>query len=170
MKPTSVHHLSERFTELSDRFRSLWTFYQFLGGVYRHLGRGEVPYAYDFQSLYRRLQEMVPRVGMAEAGPTQIEFEQLERELGRVHSELAKIEEALPPSLLRRFFDHLKRQDEKILYALIKFYLRYPELDPDTLDKLDLLLTRISESPPHDGRVSVRGGPEMRASFERLAE
>jgi len=64
MKPTNVHQLSERFTDLSDRFRSLWTFYQFLGGVYRHRGQGEVPYTYDFQSLYRRLQEMVPRVGM----------------------------------------------------------------------------------------------------------
>lgn len=170
MKPTTVHHLSERFTDLSDRFRSLWTFYQFLGGVYRHRGQGEVPYSYDFQSLYRRLQEMVPRVGMEELGATQVEFEQLERELGRIHSELAKIERDLPPSLLRRFFDHLKRQDEKILYALAKFYLRSPELDPDTLDKLDLLLTRIGETPPSDGRIAMRGGLELKANFERLAE
>jgi len=126
MKPTSVHQLSERFTELSDRFRSLWTFYQFLGGVYRHRGQGEVPYVYDFQALYRRLQEMVPRVGMEAAGAAPIEFEQVERELGRIHGELSKIEANLPPSLLRRFFDHLKRQDEKILYALIKFYLKSP--------------------------------------------
>jgi hypothetical protein len=169
MKPTTVHHLSERFTDLSDRFRSLWTFYQFLGGVYRHRGQGEVPYTYDFQSLYRRLQEMVPRVGMEELGATQIEFEQLERELGRIHTELAKIERELPPSLLRRFFDHLKRQDEKILYALAKFYLRSPEFDLDTLDKLDLLLTRIGETPPQDGRIAMRGGAELRKNFERLA-
>ena len=169
MKPTNVHQLSERFTDLSDRFRSLWTFYQFLGGVYRHRGQGEVPYTYDFQSLYRRLQEMVPQVGMEDAGATEIEFEQVERELGRIHGELSKIEAGLPPSLLRRFFDHLKRQDEKILYALIKFYLRSSELGPDTLDKLDLLLTRIAESSTEDGRVSVRSTTDLKSSFERLA-
>jgi hypothetical protein len=59
-------------------------------------------------------------------------------------------------------FDHL-RQDEKILYALIKFYLRSPELTPDTLDKLDLLLTRIA-SPTHEGRVSVRSTTERSTS------
>ena len=169
MKPTGVHHLSERFTDVSDRFRSLWTFYQFLGGVYRHRSQGEVPYSYDFQALYRRLQEMVPRVGMGDAGATEIDFEQVERELGRIHSELSKIEAALPPSLLRRFFDHLKRQDEKILYALIKFYLRSPELTPDTLDKLDLLLTRIAENPVQDGRVSIRSTTDLKSNFERLA-
>jgi hypothetical protein len=169
MKPTTVHQLSERFTDVSDRFRSLWTFYQFLGGVYRHQRQGDVPYSYDFQSLYRRLQEMVPRVGMEELATTQVEFEQVERELGRVHAELAKIESELPPSLLRRFFDHLKKQDEKILHALTKFYLRSPEIDPDTLDKLDLLLTRIAESPPHDGRVGLRGGAELKTNLERLA-
>jgi hypothetical protein len=169
MKPTSVHQLSERFTELSDRFRSLWTFYQFLGGVYRHRGQGEVPYVYDFQGLYRRLQEMVPRVGMEAGGATQIEFEQVERELGRIHGELSKIEANLPPSLLRRFFDHLKRQDEKILYALIKFYLKSPELSADTLDKLDLLLTRIAESTTPEGRISVRSTTDLKSNFERLA-
>lgn len=169
MKPTTAHRLSERFTDLSDRFRSLWTFYQFLGGVYRHRGAGEVPYAYDFQALYRRVQEMVPRVGMEDASTTQLEFEQLERELGRIHTEIAKIEADLPPSLLRRFFDHLKRQDEKILFALVKFYLRAPELDADTLDKLDLLLTRIAETPPHEGRIGIRSGVELRSNFERLA-
>jgi hypothetical protein len=169
MKPTGVHQLSERFTDVSDRFRSLWTFYQFLGGVYRHRGQGEVPYSYDFQALYRRLQEMVPRVGMGDVGSTEIEFEQVERELGRIHGELSKIEASLPPSLLRRFFDHLKRQDEKILFALIKFYLRSPELSPDTLDKLDLLLTRIAENPTQEGRVSVRSTTELKSNFERLA-
>ncbi len=162
--------MSERFTELSDRFRSLWTFYQFLGGVYKHLGEGELPYSYDFQSLYRRLQELVPRVGMEGSSTAVLEFEQMERELGRIHAEIAKIETALPPSLLRRFFDQLKRQDEKILYALAKFYLRSADFDQDTLDKLDILLTRVAETPLQDGRYTARNQAEMRKNFDRLAE
>ena len=169
MKPTSVHQLSERFTELSDRFRSLWTFYQFLGGVYKHRGEGDLPYTYDFQALYRRLQELVPRVGMEGSSAAALEFEQMERELGRIHAELAKIETELPPSLLRRFFDQLKRQDEKILYALAKFYLKSTDFSQDTLDKLDMLLTRVAETPVQGGRFAARNQAEIRKNFERLA-
>ena len=57
---------SERFTHLSDRFRSLWTFYQFLAGVLKHLDEGPVPYSYDFQSLHRRLQALVHTVGIGD--------------------------------------------------------------------------------------------------------
>ena len=169
MKPTSVHQLSERFTELSDRFRSLWTFYQFLGGVYKHRGEGDLPYTYDFQALYRRLQELVPRVGMEGSSAAALEFEQMERELGRIHAELAKIETELPPSLLRRFFDQLKRQDEKILYALAKFYLKSTDFGQDTLGKLDMLLTRVAETPVQGGRFAARNQAEIRKNFERLA-
>lgn len=161
--------MSERFTELSDRFRSLWTFYQFLGGVYKHRGDGALPYQYDFQALYRRLQELVSRVGMEGSSATALEFEHMERELGRIHSELAKIEREFHPSLLRRFFDHLKRQDEKILYALVKFYLKSPEFDQDTLDKLDILLTRVAETPLQEGRYAARNHAELRKNFDRLA-
>ena len=98
-----------------------------------------------------------------------LEFEQIERELGRIHAELAKIEAGLPPSLLRRFFDQLKRQDEKILYALAKFYLKSADFGQDTLDKLDMLLTRVAETPVQGGRYAARNQVEIRKNFERLA-
>ena len=58
--PTS----SVRYTILSDRFRSLWTFYQFLGGVLNHLGEGPIPYTYDFQALHSRLKDLVHNIGV----------------------------------------------------------------------------------------------------------
>lgn len=169
MEPTTAHALSERFTRLSDRFRSLWTFYQFLGGVYKHRGDGAVPYSYDFQALYRRLQELVPRMGVDEGRESKLEFDQLSRELDRIQGELVQIEQRFPPSLLRRFFDHLKRQDEKILYALVKFYLLCSDFTQDTLDKLDILLTRIAEAPLDSGRAMARDPSELRSHFQRLA-
>jgi hypothetical protein len=169
MEPSSVHHMSERFTGLSDRFRSLWTFYQFLGGVFKHRGGAQVPYSYDFQALYRRLQELVPRMGVEESREAQLEFDQLERELGRIQTELANLEGGFPPSLFRRFFDHLKRQDEKILFALTKFYLLSDDFKQDTLDKLDILLTRLAEAPVEGGRAMSRDPAELRRTFERLA-
>ena len=65
---TDVHELSERYTALSDRFRSLWTFFQFLAGVYKHKGEGPIPYDYDFQGLYERIQALVPQVTGEVAG------------------------------------------------------------------------------------------------------
>jgi len=164
-----VHRMSERYTGLSDRFRSLWTFYQFLGGVFKHRNEGPVPYTYDFQALYRRLQELVPRMGVEGSESSLLEFEQMERELGRIHGELANIEGTFPPSLLRRFFDHLKRQDEKILFALTKFYLFSDEFKQDTLDKLDILMTRLAEAPVESGQAMSRDAAELRGTFERLA-
>ncbi|RLE34459.1 MAG: hypothetical protein DRJ61_05160 [Acidobacteria bacterium] len=164
--------LSLRYTGLSDRFRSLWTFYQFLGGVYKHQGRGTLPYDFDFQALYRDVQALLPKVGVgtnAEASTIQ-EFEKLERELGRIHHELSKLEAEFSPSLLRKFFDHLKNQDEKILFALVKFYIMEPNPSRDNLDKLDILLTRLAGSSSDGGRERLRDRVELRTSFERLAE
>jgi hypothetical protein len=170
METSNVHRLSAQFTGLSDRFRSLWTFYQFLGGVFKHRGEGTVPYQYDFQGVYRRLQELVPRMGVEDSGETRLEYEQLDRELARIHTELANIENGFPPSLFRRFFDHLKQQDEKILYSLAKFYLLSDEFTQDTLDKLDILLTRMAEAPFEGGRVISRDPAELRTTFQRMAE
>jgi hypothetical protein len=140
-----------------------------LGGVFKHRGKESVPYHYDFKALYRRLQELVPRMGVENAQEARLEFNQLERELTRIHSELEAIENEFPPSLLRRFFDHLKRQDEKILYALTKFYLLSDELDQDTLDKLDILMTRLAQSPIEGGPAIARDATELRNTFQRLA-
>ncbi len=164
--------LSLRYTGLSDRFRSLWTFYQFLGGVYKHQGRGTLPYDFDFQALYRDVQALLPKVGVgtdAEASIIQ-EFEKLDRELDRIHHELSKLEAEFSPSLLRKFFDHLKNQDEKILFALVKFYIMEPTPSRDNFDKLDILLTRLAGSSSDGGPDRLRDRVELRTSFERLAE
>ncbi len=169
MATSQAHQLSERYTRMSDRFRSLWTFYQFLAGVYKYQGQGQIPFTYDFQGLYRRLQDLLPRLGFEGSPGAERELENIERELGRINTELARLERTYPPSTLRRFFDHLKKQDEKILFALVKFYLLVGNFDEDTLDKLDILFTRLSEVPLDDGRVLSRDPEELRSNFERLA-
>ncbi|MGD8440453.1 MAG: hypothetical protein PVG53_07940 [Holophagae bacterium] len=169
MKTAEGQGLGDRFTDLSDRFRSLWTFYQFLAGVYKHQGEGSIPYDFDFQALYQRIQKIVPQI----SGPVDklalIEFDSIERELQRIHKELARLDRTFPPSYLRRFFDHLKRQDEKILFALVKFYLMSDRLGQETYDKLDILLTRLAESPSDDDELVQRGRDELLATFDRLA-
>ncbi len=170
MSTTDVHELGERYTELSDRFRSLWTFFQFLAGVYKHRGQGSIPYDYDFQSLYQRIQALVPQISGEVDKLVLIEFETHERELERIQRELERLETEFGPSYLRRFFDHLKRQDEKILFALVKFYLMSKHLEQETFDKLDILLTRLAEAPADNEELLQRGRPELLSTFQRLAK
>jgi len=161
---------SVRYTILSDRFRSLWTFYQFLSGVLKHLDEGPMPYTYDFQGLHRHLQDLVHTVGIDTTAKASTELDQVERELDRIHRELSRIERELAPSVLRKFFDHIKRQDEKVLCALIKFYLLYKHFEQDTLDKLDILLTRLAEAPSTDERAIARDPEDLHRRFQNLSE
>ncbi|MCJ7754482.1 MAG: hypothetical protein MUP13_07945, partial [Thermoanaerobaculales bacterium] len=155
---------------MSDRFRSLWTFYQFLNGVLKHIDEGPMPYSYDFQGLHRHLQDLVHTVGIEANARASTELDQVERELDRIHRELSRIEGEFAPSVLRKFFDHIKRQDEKVLCALIKFYLLYKHFEQDTLDKLDILFTRLAEAPSEDGRAVPRDPDDLQRTFLSLSE
>jgi len=170
MQAPKVHSLSVRYTTLSDRFRSLWTFYQFLGGVLKHLGEGPMPYSYDFQALHQRLKELVHTIGVESTIDATPELDQLERELDRIQRELARIESQFAPSVMRKFFDHIKRQDEKVLSALLKFYMLSNHFEQDTLDKLDILFTRLAEEPMENGQVAPKDSADLLASFKCLAE
>ncbi len=170
MQAPKVHSLSVRYTTLSDRFRSLWTFYQFLGGVLKHLGEGPMPYTYDFQALHQRFTDLVHTIGVESTVDATPELDQLERELDRIHRELSRIETQFAPSVMRKFFDHIKRQDEKVLSALLKFYLLSNHFEQDTLDKLDILFTRLAEEQLDDGRAVAKDSDDLMPTFKRLAE
>ena len=170
MRTSGRASTSVRYTTLSDRFRSLWTFYQFLNGVFKHIDEGPMPYSYDFQGLHRHLQDLVHTVGIEANARASTELDQVERELDRIHRELSRIEGEFAPSVLRKFFDHIKRQDEKVLCALIKFYLLYKHFEQDTLDKLDILFTRLAEAPSEDGRAVPRDPDDLQRTFLTLSE
>ena len=170
MNAPSTPASSVRYTILSDRFRSLWTFYQFLGGVLKHLGEGPMPYTYDFQALHSQLKDLVHKIGVESAVDATPEVDRLERELDRIQRDLGKIDNEIPPSVMRKFFDHIKRQDERILGALLKFYLLSNYFEQDTFDKLDILFTRLAETPLEDGRVAPRDSDDLLLTFRRLGE
>jgi len=170
MRTSGEASASARYTTLSDRFRSLWTFYQFLNGVLKHTDEGPMPYSYDFLGLHRHLQDLVHTVGIETDTRASTELDQVERELDRIHRDLSRIEGEFSPSVLRKFFDHIKRRDEKVLCSLIKFYLLYKHFEQDTLDKLDILFTRLAEAPSEDGPAVPRDPEDLQRTFLTLSE
>jgi hypothetical protein len=69
-----------------------------------------------------------------------------EKELQRITVPLAEADNLITPPVLRRFMDQLKRKDDKkVIFYLIKFYLYADRVDGDQRDKLDFLFTRIGE-------------------------
>jgi hypothetical protein len=116
------------------------------------------------------MEQLIPKIGTDSNGTATRELDQLERELERIHRDLARIEGGFPPSILRKFFDHIKRQDEKVLGALLKFYLMSSHFERDTLDKLDILFTRLAEEKTEGEEIIHRDPGDLQASFERLSD
>ena len=164
MDVTSLSELNQRYVRLTDRCRSQWTFYQFLQGVFKHLRGTPCPVQIDFQEFFTRLRAVAELLGNPETSATEQTIQELGSQLDRTSARLLEIDDELPPSLLRRFFDRLKQQDEKILLAVIKFYLDAGRLPEDRLDKLDILFTRLAEVPLANGLTR----PRERHEIERL--
>ena len=161
MDVTSLSELNQRYVRLTDRCRSQWTFYQFLQGVFKHLRGSPCPLDLDFQKFFARLRSVADLLGSPETSATEQTIRDLGAELDRTSACLLETDNQLPPSLLRRFFDRLKQQDEKILLAVIKFYLDAGSLSEDRLDKMDILFTRLAEVPLENGLTRPRERHEI---------
>jgi hypothetical protein len=164
MSTATLHELNQRYVRLTDRCRSQWTFYQFLQGLFKHLRGQPCPIEIDFQALFAQLRELGQDLGTPQTAKIEKLMEQLSVRLDEQCSSLAGVDREIPPSLLRRFFDRLRNQDEKILLAIVKFYLDGTALGDDAVDKIDILLTRLVEIPRNDGTSLVR----ERHEIERL--
>jgi hypothetical protein len=142
------------YIRLTEKFKALWTFHQFLRGVHQTF-LGDVPaYKIDFNSMYERLREIASEVmSVAPSETLKDKIDKIETELGLTARTLRLSDRALSPSLVRRFFDKVRPQDEKIVYHLLRFYFSQPDLDPDIADKIDFLATIAATAPGAEGLI-----------------
>ncbi|MGV8040978.1 MAG: hypothetical protein AB2L07_13175 [Thermoanaerobaculaceae bacterium] len=166
MATNDLHALNQRYVRLTDRCRSQWTFYQLLQGLFKHLRNEPCPVELDFPALFNELRELAASIGLPEAARTEKAIQQLAAKLDSHGKKLRDVDDGIPPSSLRRFFDRLRTQDEKVLLAIAKFYLDGDTSSPDTLDKLDILFTRLAEIARPDGGVL----PRERHEIERIVQ
>lgn len=166
MSVASFAELNQRYIKLADRCRAQWTFYQLLQGLHKHLQHVPPPPELDFRDTFARLKELAENINNPDTGSVLRLFEKVELHAERTDGTLREADAAVSPSLLRRFFDRLSTRDEKVLLAIIKFYLDAPELNADVLDKLDVLFTRLAEIPRAEGGFLSRERHEL----ERLVK
>jgi hypothetical protein len=166
MSAIGLHELNQRYVRLTDRSRSQWTFYQYLQGLFKHLFNSPCPVEIDFPSLFNDLRQLGAELGYPETARTDRAITNVNSRLDGQAHKLLEVDGQIPPSLLRRFFDRLRNQDEKVLLAIIKFYLDGQRASEDTLDKLDILFTRLAEIPREDRGSLAR----ERHEIERLVK
>ena len=164
MSTTTLHDLNQRYTRLTDRCRSQWTFYQLQQGLFKHLRQLACPVEIDYQALFAELRSIGETLAHPETERTMHSLDQLAAKLDVNTRKLVELDAGFAPSMLRRFFDRLRNQDEKVLLAIIKFYVDSEIVNDDTLDKLDILFTRLAEIPREDGSSLTR----ERHEIERL--
>jgi hypothetical protein len=167
MSVAEIGQLHNRYVRLSDTFKAVWTYNQFASGVYKNFLQQPLPYRIDFQKLYeeiRKAGDLIQTATPAHALPL---MEDADRELQATFKQLLVADEQITASVLRRFFEKLRRQDDKIIFHLIKFYL-YASGAAER-DKLDFLFTRISEDVIEGRNDTVlKDTSELRKTFQGL--
>ncbi len=166
MSVASVAELNQRYIKLADRCRAQWTFYQLLQGLHKHLKHDLSPPLLEFRDTFDRLKEVADNLSNPDTTAVLRLIEKVELHAHLTDTKLREADRAVSPSLLRRFFDRLSTRDEKVLLAVIKFYMDAPNLDEDVLDKLDVLFTRLAEIPRAEGGFLSRERHEL----ERLVK
>lgn len=170
MSVAEIGQLHGRYVRLSDRFKAVWTFNQFAAGVYKNFLQQPLPYQIDFQKVYeeiRRAGDTIQTSTPSDAIPI---MERSERELQQTFATLLEADQKIDPSILRRFFEKLRRQDEKIIFNLIKFYVYAGAFHGEQRDKLDFLFTQLAEDFIEErGEFAAKDAVELRKQFHGLS-
>lgn len=161
--------LHARYVRASDRFKAIWTYHQFATGAYRNLIGANLPYEVDFNRLFDSIKHVSAILNAAQMATATQALERIETVLTRTSQTLLDADDGITASVLRRFFERLKRQDDQIIQFLIKFYLYADAVEADRRDKLDFLFTRVGEDfVPTRGEYVLREALQLRQSVIAL--
>ena len=56
MSIVDLKDLHQAYTRLSEKFKTLWTFHQFLQGIHKTFFQDTPPYKIDFQTVYNEIK------------------------------------------------------------------------------------------------------------------
>lgn len=169
MSVSEINELHQRYVRLADRFKTLWTYHQLVSGVYANLLNVALPYQIDFQKAYEPIRQLAEEIRSSAATGAADVMDRVERDLQQITRQLLQADRELSPSIMRRFFERTRAQDEKIIFLLIKFYLISGAVDGERRDKIDFLFTRITQDFIEErGEYTARDSLDLRRQFQSL--
>ena len=163
--------LHRRYVDLASRFKSAWTFHQFLQGVQKFFAEVEIGrYPSDFQEIHGTLKTIADDLNSGDGDRLSRQLDQVERQLAQMTGILSATDSRVSASLLRQFFDRVKNFDEQILAQMVRFYLgnsSESSLGGERQDKLDFLVSKLSEELDRvSGLYVLRDPTRLRELFE----
>lgn len=164
MTVQEINQVHQRYIELSNTFRSAWTFHQFLEGLRKvYPEEGPDGYEADFQSVYRQLKAISENLNELGAETASDQLDEMAKQLQLLLDLLQRADEQVAPAHLRQFFERVRNYDDGILQQLVKFYLyicaRGTAWSIDRLNKADFLATRLVEEIEETTEVYVLRDP-----------
>src|SRR6478672_8611359 len=169
MSVERIQLLHEDYIRLTERFKALWTFHQFLRGVQKTFFASEPSYALDFGRLYDDVRAVAGTIDTTSPEKVAPRLRELSERLDAFARKLREADRHISPSYVRRFFEKVQPQDEKIAFHLLRFYFSQPEVDDDVIDKVDFLATVMAAGQNAGTESSSRSRPEVRRYFESAA-
>ncbi len=166
MSVERIQLLHEDYIRLTERFKALWTFHQFLRGVQKTFFASEPGYALDFGKLYDDVRATAGAIDTTSPEKVAPRIRELSERLDAFALKLRDADRQISPSYVRRFFEKVQPQDEKIAFHLLRFYFSQPDVDEDVVDKVDFLATVAAAGQSGDESSSARPRPDIQKFFE----
>ena len=161
--------LHDAYTRLTEKFKTFWTFHQFLQGVHKTFFGDTPGYQIDFQGLYDQIRSVTTVMNVQPPPVVLDQINQLDGRLDVVYRALSADDEKIAASWVRRFFEKVRTEDEKLLLAILRFYFHSRQVSPEALDKMDFLLTLVgARRSLDDGRYLPRFPQELTKLFGSL--
>lgn len=157
--------LHQRYLALSNRFKAVWTFHQFLQGLSKILAEDQATApTISFQALYGELKSLAKDLNSDDISSVSKRLDDTAQRLDEKTAQLIRQDAVIPPSRLRQFFDRVRSYDRRILIQLLRAYL-YIRLQrgwtEDLVDKADFLATRLGDELAEGDRPAIERDPRL---------
>ena len=168
MSVEKIQLLHEDYIRLTERFKAVWTFHQFVRGVYKTFFSTEPGYSIDFTSLYDEVRGIAAQINTGSPESVEPLVRQSHVKLEEVTRQLREVDRKISPSFVRRFFEKVRPQDEKIAFYLLRFYFSQADVDEDVIDKVDFLATVAATGRSDPDATASKPRTQIQKFFESL--
>ncbi len=168
MSVEKLQLLHEDYIRLTERFKALWTFHQFLRGIGKTFSPDAPEPSARFNGLYEEVRGLGAELSASPPESVARRILELSSRLETVSGELRETDRRISPSLVRRFFDRIRPQDEKIAFYLLRYYFSQADVDEDVIDKVDFLATVAATGRPEPEATATRPRAAIRQLFESV--